>query len=86
MISETSEKDEQWRKVCDYDEAADILGKLPDYIAKDSQVRVVKLLEEDKGCPCGGTHVHHVKDLGTVQITKIQKKKKNTRISYVLVN
>jgi Ser-tRNA(Ala) deacylase AlaX len=47
-------------------------------------MRVVKLNEEDPGCPCGGTHVKHVHDLIEIEVTKIVKKGKNTRVSYIV--
>jgi Ser-tRNA(Ala) deacylase AlaX len=37
----------------------------------------LKLIEEDFGCPCGGTHVESIVDIGRVEITKIKKKKTN---------
>ena len=36
-------------------------------------------------CPCGGTHIKSTKELGGIEVTKCKKKKKNIRISYVLV-
>lgn len=47
-------------------------------------LRVVKLTEEDSGCPCGGTHVKHVQDIYEIEVTKIVKKGKNTRVSYIV--
>jgi Ser-tRNA(Ala) deacylase AlaX len=44
----------------------------------------VKLSDQDKGCPCGGTHVKHLKDIIGVTVTKIKKKGKGIRISYVI--
>jgi len=41
-------------------------------------LRVLKLTPEDLGCPCGGTHVHSVEEIGKVVIDKIRKKKANT--------
>jgi Ser-tRNA(Ala) deacylase AlaX len=35
-------------------------------------------MPEDLGCPCGGTHVHAVEEIGKVVIDKIKKKKTNT--------
>ena len=55
-----------------YDEASKILGgDVPDYIPKEQDFRVVKLLEDDKGCPCGGTHVKHVSDIKSIRVSKI---------------
>ncbi len=44
----------------------------------------MKLTVEDNGCPCGGTHVKHVGDIVEIEVTKILKKGKNTRVSYIL--
>ena len=47
-------------------------------------MRVVKLSDEDNGCPCGGTHVKHLHDIAEIEVTKIIKKGKNTRVSYTV--
>lgn len=47
-------------------------------------MRVLKLTEEDAGCPCGGTHVAHVSDIEEINITKIQKKGKAIRVAYTV--
>ena len=53
-----------WSKMCTYEEAEEQLKEgIPGYIAKGSDLRVVKLTDEDFGCPCGGTHVKHVGDI-----------------------
>jgi len=39
-------------------------------------------MKSDKGCPCGGTHVKHIKDILGINIIKINKKGKNIRVSY----
>ncbi len=49
-----------------------------------SDLRVLKLTESDAGCPCGGTHVKHVKDIDEVTITKITKKGKAIRVAYTV--
>lgn len=36
------------------------------------------------GCPCGGTHVQKVGEVGALTIAKIAKKGKNLRVSYTL--
>eukprot|EP00961_Rhodomonas_salina_P134685 1811811-Rhodomonas_salina.2 len=36
------------------------------------------------GCPCGGTHIKDVKEIGAVKVTQLQKKKKNMRVSYTV--
>ena len=70
-------------KVCSYDEAKELLvDGVPSYIPEGQDTRVIKLSNEDHGCPCGGTHVEHIKDIIEIEVTKIQKKGKNTRVSY----
>ena len=47
-------------KICSYDEAQEELkqaGGVPTYIPIGQDLRVLKLVPEDLGCPCGGTHV-----------------------------
>lgn len=39
-------------------------------------------MKEDLGCPCGGTHVKHIKEIGSLKINKVQNKGKNVRVSY----
>lgn len=47
-----------WSKICTYEEASKVLKDgVPPYIPAGQELRVVKLSEEDSGCPCGGTHV-----------------------------
>ena len=83
LIEET--KDGSITKVYSYQEAEEYLGSVPPFFPEGSNVRIVRLSEEDKGCPCGGTHVKHLKDIPGVEISKIQKKKKNTRVCYSVV-
>lgn len=49
----------------------------------DQEIRVVgvagKLL-----CPCGGTHVHNSRELGTITVTKIKVKKNEAKVYYTL--
>ena len=82
VIAETEKEDRAFMKICEYEEAKGILGYVPPYIAQGDPFRVVKLVRDDKGCPCGGTHVPHIEDIGTVKVTKVKKSGKNTRISY----
>lgn len=35
-------------------------------------------------CPCAGTHVEKVGELGKVNVTKVAKKGKNIRVSYAV--
>mmetsp|Transcript_12996 Transcript_12996/g.40017 ORF Transcript_12996/g.40017 Transcript_12996/m.40017 type:complete len:225 (+) Transcript_12996:482-1156(+) len=50
----------------------------------DSGVRTVRLLDEDDGTLCGGTHVKHVTEIGACKVTKLVKKQKNMRLCYVV--
>ena len=85
IIQEEKERQEVvWVKMCTYEEAEKVLGEIPPYIKQGSDLRVVKLTQEDGGCPCGGTHVRNVSDIEKIVVTKIVKKGKNTRVSYVL--
>ena len=63
-------------------EEAAKLFEVPAFLKGEESVRFVKLTNEDKGCPCGGTHVKSVKDIGRIVVTKMQKKGKNLRVSY----
>ena len=83
-IVESQEEDRAFMKVCEYDEAKSILKQVPPYIPEGQAFRVVKLSAEDGGCPCGGTHVPHIKDIGVVKVTKIKKNGKNVRVSYTV--
>jgi len=85
LIQEQKAEDKAWSKVCEYEEASKILALgIPDYIPAGSNLRVVKLSEEDKGCPCGGTHVKELKDIEEIKVTRVQKKGKNLRVSYTV--
>ncbi|KAM0878335.1 hypothetical protein ACQ4PT_034953 [Festuca glaucescens] len=65
-----------------YDEAAKLCGgALPGYISQDSTPRIVKF-GEYPGCPCGGTHVADVADIGNLKVTSIRVKKGVTKVSY----
>ncbi|CAM0878868.1 unnamed protein product [Alopecurus aequalis] len=65
-----------------YDEAAKLCGgALPSYISQDSTPRIVKF-GEYPGCPCGGTHVANVADIGNLKVTSIRVKKGVTKVSY----
>jgi len=55
-------------------------GKLPPYIPAGSTPRMVTLA--GLACPCGGTHVADVADVGGMTVTGIRVKKGITRLSY----
>jgi Ser-tRNA(Ala) deacylase AlaX len=57
---------------------------LPPYIAAGSTPRVVVMLAGTEGCPCGGTHVADVAEIGAVQVTGVRVKKGVTRVSYTI--
>jgi Ser-tRNA(Ala) deacylase AlaX len=86
IIEEAKTSQEQvFRKICTYDEAGQELekaGGVPNYINQGQVLRVLKLTPEDLGCPCGGTHVHSVPEIGRIEIHRIKKKKQNTQVSY----
>lgn len=56
---------------------------IPDYLPEGKPIRVVTVAQ-NFGCPCGGTHVKNLRELGTVTISKIKAKNGKTRISYKL--
>ncbi|KAG0605519.1 hypothetical protein M758_9G065400 [Ceratodon purpureus] len=69
-----------------YSEAAALCGgSLPDYVAKDSCPRIV-CLGEHPGCPCGGTHVSEISEIGEVKVTQIRVKKGVSKVSYNLAD
>lgn len=89
LIAESQEAQTRvFRKICSYDEAKDQLkaaGGVPPYCPAGRDVRVLKLIPEDLGCPCGGTHVHAISEIGRVEIIKIKKKKQNVQVSYKVI-
>ncbi|KAJ4825988.1 hypothetical protein Tsubulata_033212 [Turnera subulata] len=68
--------------VLPYEEAAELCGGcLPDYIPKGSTPRVVKL-GNNRGCPCGGTHVSDISDIISLKVSQIRTKKGMTKVFY----
>ena len=68
-----------------YEEATEACGgELPSYIPRDSTPRVVTIVPDTAGCPCGGTHVADVKEIGWVDVTGVRVKKGTTRVSYTI--
>ena len=71
-----------------YDQLAKLCGEafcsgpLMDLIPKDRLTRIV--IVKDLGCPCGGTHVADIKDIGHIVVTKVKVKKNKTQICYKL--
>jgi len=60
--------------------AAKCGGSLPPYIKEGSTPRMVTMA--GLACPCGGTHVSDIKEIGGLTVTGIRVKKGITRISY----
>lgn len=54
---------------------------VPDYIPEDKPTRVVTVVN-NIGCPCGGTHINNINELGKVEVHRIKVKSGNTRVSY----
>jgi Ser-tRNA(Ala) deacylase AlaX len=71
-------------KIYSYEEGKKIFD-LPKYLPENKPFRWVKLTNDDIGCPCGGTHVKHIKDIKGLKINKITNKGKVVRISYLLL-
>jgi len=82
LIKEANDaKAKVYRKMCSYNEANEELkgaGGCPQYCESGKEVRVLKLIPEDLGCPCGGTHVHEIGEIGEIVVLKMKKKKQNT--------
>ena len=57
-------------------------GPLMALIPKDRKTRVV--IVKDIGCPCGGTHVADIAEIGKITISKIKVKKGKTSVCYRL--
>ncbi|KAK4256624.1 hypothetical protein QN277_006327 [Acacia crassicarpa] len=65
-----------------YDEAAVLCGGcLPDYVPKGSTPRTVRI-GDAPGCPCGGTHVSNISDIGCIKVSQIRSKKGSTKVYY----
>ena len=57
-------------------------GPLMDLIPKDRLTRIV--IVKELGCPCGGTHVADINEIGHIVVTKVKVKKNKTQICYKL--
>mmetsp|Transcript_4066 Transcript_4066/g.3008 ORF Transcript_4066/g.3008 Transcript_4066/m.3008 type:complete len:136 (-) Transcript_4066:39-446(-) len=85
LIQDQKEDEGVFSGIVAYEEAQKLLkGGVPSYMPEGENLRVVKLMQDDGGCPCGGTHVKHVKDIVEVEIKKINKKGKNTQVGYAV--
>ena len=54
---------------------------VPENIPTNKPARVV-IYGEDFGIPCGGTHVKHLSQIGSISIPKVKEKKGVIRVSY----
>lgn len=59
-------------------------GELPPYVSADATPRVVTILPDTEGCPCGGTHVRDVAEIGDCDVVGVRVKKGVTRVSYTI--
>jgi Ser-tRNA(Ala) deacylase AlaX len=66
--------------VDEYDQLKNHCSTVPAYVPKDKPIRVVKV--GGVGCPCGGTHVEDLSELGQLSVPKIKSKGGNIRVSY----
>jgi len=71
------------KEMADAERVEKLCGSFPPYLSKDSHSRVVFV--GGLWCPCGGTHVKDVKEIGGMKITKLRVQKDRTRISYIIV-
>lgn len=85
IIQNSENEDLSISKFYEYHEGKNEFTKLPTYLPENKPFRWVKLQKEDVGCPCGGTHVKHLKDIQKLKINKISNKGKVVRISYNIV-
>jgi Ser-tRNA(Ala) deacylase AlaX len=86
MIENSKEEDWSESNIYDHDEAKEKLEEIPSYFTDGERIRYVRLCKDDKGCWCGGTHVKHIKDIKGIDITKVKKNGKNTKISYSVID
>ncbi len=85
LIANSQADDGSISKFYDYEEGKKEFSDLPSYLPEGKPFRWVKLLRNDIGCPCGGTHVKHIKDISGMKITKVSNKGKVSRFSYNVI-
>jgi Ser-tRNA(Ala) deacylase AlaX len=69
--------------VTNSEEADKLCGGLPEYVDRNKPIRVVSI-GESVGCPCAGTHLQSVGEIGPLVVSKIKTKGGKTRVSYLL--
>lgn len=57
-------------------------GAMPSFITPDMKPRIVTIIPNTPGCPCGGTHVKSVSEIVDFKCTGVRVKKGVTRVSY----
>ena len=62
--------------------AVPMCGSLGEGITPGSILRLVRVTSDFDWCPCGGTHVENVKEIGRITVTKVSYKKGSLKISY----
>lgn len=65
------------------DEVETLCGYVPDYIPREGPVRVV-FVAGPLGCPCGGTHVRDIREIGRLRILKVRVSGGRTRVRYAV--
>jgi len=65
----------------EYDQIKELCGNVPEYLPKGQPARIVSLVGK-MACPCGGTHVKNIKEIGSVKVRKFVVKSGTTRVSY----
>lgn len=61
----------------------EVCHHVPDYLPEGKPARVV--LYGDYGVPCGGTHVHNLRDIKHITIRKIKQNGADIRVSYDVI-
>ncbi len=60
-----------------------LCGYVPDSIPREGPVRVV-FVAGPLGCPCGGTHVRDIREIGRLRVLKVRASGGKTRVSYAV--
>jgi Ser-tRNA(Ala) deacylase AlaX len=85
LINSSENDDSTNVKIYSYEEGLKNFNTIPSYLPNNKPFRWVKLMRCDFGCPCGGTHVEHIKDIKNFKINKITNKGKVVRVSYNVI-